>query len=97
MALSSAAASRMRKEYGESPAQRCRNCCNCQLKRRSEQSKICIGYSLEEPWDDNSIACGLFNIAFEGLRPRRRRLEEMYPTKPKNYKSELAEGQDSLF
>ena len=97
MAMSSAAASRMRKEYGESPAQRCRDCCNCQLKRRGEQSKICIGYSLEESWDDNSIACALFNIAFEGLRPHRRRLEEMYPSKSKTNRSGAPEGQDSLF
>lgn len=91
-----AASTRMRKEYGEKPADRCRHCCNCQSKCRGDSAKMCIGYSRTITWDEDSVACGLFNIAFNGLRPRRRMLEEMYPDKSKSSAKDCETQQISL-
>lgn len=79
----SLALKRMRKEYGENPNQRCKNCCNRQITAASGECKVCIAYSNTIPWPGESLACGIFNVAFRGLRPQPRPLSEMYETKKK--------------
>lgn len=88
-----AAASRMRKEYGEKPANWCGQCCNCQAK--CGVSKVCIAWSDTLPWNEDLRACGLFNVAFRGLRPRRRPLHEMF--EPQRRQPEPSPEQSTMF
>ena len=83
-----AGGNRMRKEYGENPSERCIFCCNYQKKSREDNEHlVCIAYDSEGEWDPNQIACGLFNVPFRGIRPRRRELIEFY-SKPVNKEPE---------
>lgn len=89
-------ANRMRKAYGEMYSECCRDCCNCQLQIRGKDEKVCIAYGMEFVWDPSEKACGLFNIPFRGIRPKRRTVSEFYN---KKHKKESANGvkQFSLF
>ena len=69
----------MRKEFGENPGYRCCHCCNYQKKdRKDDEHLVCIAYDSKGEWDPSETACGLFNVPFRGLRPRRRELIESY-------------------
>ena len=92
---SRAAASRMRKEYGEDILHNCCGCCNCQLKKKGLAEKICIAYSSCEPWNAEELACGLWNVPFLSLRPKRKQLIENYISKAK--RQEQNDLQYSLF
>lgn len=96
MATNTLASSRMRREYGEKPGNRCYQCCNCQRIDDDEirKPRACIAYSPTMVWDPSTRACGLFNISFLGMKPKRRCLEEMY--KPKGSKTP-GEDQQRLF
>ena len=90
-----AGGNRMRKAYGENPGETCYYCCNYQKKDKHDNDHlVCIAYDSNGEWDPSERACGLFNIPFRGLRPRRREIIEFYQkARPNN----LNEGQDSLF
>lgn len=84
------AAAQMREQYGEEHVyrMRCQSCCNCQLKKRTENGKyICIAYSRDMYWDPQEKTCGLFNRPFRGLIPALKTLEE-YLYGPKTEESE---------
>lgn len=78
MYRTSAPGNRMRKTYGEKPAEHCDYCCNCQQISRTGRERACIAYDCNALWDPHQHACGLFNVAFAGIRPRIRPLAEMY-------------------
>ena len=72
-----AAAMQMRKEYGENSCAECYDCCNRQRKNRTEQTKVCIAFSSDIPWNGAERACGLFNIPFRGIRPAKLPLNDV--------------------
>lgn len=86
-------AKRMRDQYGELVTQNCMGCCNCQLRKRGEYTKICCAYSREIAWDPYEKACQLWNQPFLALRPPRRMLVEMFEGAPE----EEPVDQSSLF
>ena len=92
---SRAAASRMRKEYGEDNLHNCCGCCNCQLKKKGLAEKICIAYSSCESWNAGERACGLWNVPFLSLRPKRKQLIDIFIVKTR--KQEPNDLQYSLF
>lgn len=65
------AANLMRKEFGERICDTCGECCNRQYKSKVDKVMICIAFDDETKWDRNEKACGLFNIPFRGIRPKR--------------------------
>ena len=71
------AAKQMRREYGENLCECCADCCNRQRISHDEPKMICIAYGRNLLWNGMEIACGLFNIPFRGLRPRRLPLGEV--------------------
>lgn len=93
-----AAANAMRNYYGTKYGRCCRHCCNCQKKSAGipEYGLRCIAYSDTAAWDPDEIACGLYNTAFLGMRPRVRQLEEMRNPKRGPEKEQL-DGQPCLF
>ena len=66
----------MRETYGTNPSRKCRNCCNLHCKSKAATEKVCIAYSPDLEWDVGTAACGLYNVAFAGLRPVRLPLAE---------------------
>lgn len=64
----------MHKEYKEEYAKRCGQCCNY----RSAEGGACIAYGVEycDGWSVDWRACGLYNIPFTALRPRKMELGE---------------------
>ena len=87
----------MQKQYGERISDYCRNCCNCQHISPEDHHKVCIAYSLDIPWDMGNKACGLFNRAFYGIRPRYRRLEELFKSTKEVKQTSTEAEQRSLF
>ena len=93
-----AAANRMRKEFGERCCDRCGECCNRQYKSRTEKIMVCIAYDDETKWDRAEIACGLFNVPFRGIRPKRMPFGEFLRKSAKPRAAETnSEDQGSLF
>ncbi len=87
--------SRMRKEYGEcSEYVTCAECCNYQLKCRCSATLVCIAYDSQSAWNSRERACGLFNIPFRGLRPKRSELIQVIQT---NKQTEPVADQKSMF
>ena len=59
---------------------------------------VCIAFSNELPWDGAEKACGLFNVPFRALRPRRIPLEEyLNNTRRPRLTEVISENQSSLF
>lgn len=87
----------MRQEYGEKICDQCGDCCNRQLKSRKEKTMICIAYDNETPWERHERACGLFNVPFRGIRPKRTPLGEYLERKTRHRPQENTEEQASLF
>ena len=75
------AAKQMRKEYGENLCEICSDCCNRQRLNHDEPKMVCIAYGRNLSWNGMETACGLFNIPFRGLRPRRLPLGEVLSRK----------------
>lgn len=97
-ASTKAYANRMRKECGELYSEHCNDCCNCQRQTRGKDAKACIAYGIEYIWDPSERACGLFNVPFRGIRPRRRPIGESYIKKdPQSKNQNMIENQESLF
>lgn len=71
------AAKQMRREYGENQCECCADCYNMQLMNHDTPKMICIAYGGNLSWNGTEIACGLYNIPFRGLRPRRLPLGEV--------------------
>ena len=71
------AAKQMRREYGENLCECCADCCNRQRIKHDESKMVCIAYGRKLSWNGMETACGLFNIPFRGLRPRRLPLGEV--------------------
>ena len=93
-----AAARRMRREYGDYSCEICFACCNRQKKNREEQTKVCIAFSNDVPWDGAESACGLFNIPFRGIRPKRLPLNDVInKAKTSRLTGAACENQDSFF
>lgn len=91
------ASRRMLKEYGYGRIQKCGTCCNCQHTAALNTSKkACIAYSESMAWDETSPSCGLYNIAFRGIRPKRRPLSEMFESR-KGKSTKPSDDQESLF
>lgn len=93
-----AAANAMRDYYGIKYGKHCQFCCNCQKKRAGmpEYGMHCIAYSDEAAWNPDETACGLYNIAFLGMRPRVRQLEELRGKKNVPPREQV-DGQPCLF
>lgn len=73
-----AAATCMRKEYGERIIHFCRDCCNRQLNNRTERVMVCIAFDNETAWPENERACNLYNVPFRGIRPKLMPLGDFY-------------------
>lgn len=88
----------MMKEYGIGSGQ-CGHCCNCHFSEKSRNQHICIAYGEVEgedcTWDIYSMACGLFNKPFLGLKPKRMPLAEFH--KHRQETAEEDSSQISLF
>lgn len=69
---------RMYKYYGRDLLHNCAKCVNCQNIIRGKDAKMCICYGEGIEWDSSSVACGLFNKPFRGIRPRPRPLADMF-------------------
>lgn len=71
---------RMQSAYGTNHAKHCSGCCNCQPRSRGSKALFCTGYGAEYclDWNPDFYACGLYNKAFLGIRPRLRPLGELY-------------------
>lgn len=93
----------MYSEYGLSPkaATRCRTCCNLHFNPDDPHARVCIayGYSKGEDcnWDPESVACGLYNRAFLGLRPRHRTILDMRHLRQGKAADTRDENQESIF
>lgn len=61
----------------------CRRCCNLQFSPKGKTSLICIAYGYREDvnctWEEDNIACGLFNKPFLALVPAHRPLVDLLP------------------
>lgn len=90
------AAKRMYAEYGDCPSAHCDTCCNFQSTAEANGAKACIAYGAWKAWDPNTYACGIYNVAFRGLRPRRRPLGELYE-KSKKTNTQETNCQESIF
>ena len=89
------AAKQMRREYGENLCECCADCCNRQRISHDEPKMICIAYGRNLSWDSKEIACGLFNIPFRGLRPRRTPLGEVL-CRERSMKSPVTEAEEQI-
>lgn len=98
MASKSERTKRMHSEYGTSPYNVCGNCCNYQKSEHKLGQHCCIAYG-DVDWTDCEVdyatpACGIYNHAFHGLRPKRTPLVNVYESPPKGGN---VEGQCNLF
>lgn len=89
------AAKQMRREYGENLCESCSDCCNRQRMNRNDAKMICIAYGGELSWSGTETACGLFNIPFRGLRPKRIPFAEIL-NRGRNMKSPATDAEDQI-
>lgn len=84
----------MQNEYGMGEGT-CRRCCNLQYPPDSRTTRICIAYGYREDvnctWEEDSMACGLYNVPFLALRPARRPMVEMVAPKAKPVEDDSVE------
>lgn len=86
----------MYETYGKSLTEKCRQCCNYQLKEKGGAEHICIAYSNTYKWDGMSQACQkLYNFPFRGIRPRLTPLENLFAQN--TVRPSIIEGQQRLF